>query len=377
MKVDFNKLKSADPMTKKLMKMIVIGFIVIIIGIVTLVLLKLLFFNRISVRNLETKMEAAARNYYLAYPELLPEQDKETTSITIEQLVEQGKLKPLDKLLKEKDASCQGKVTVTRNGSYYLYTTDLDCKDLYKTKKLYEEITSSKNIVTEKDGLYHINDDYIYRGEKVNNYIKFAGQTWRILKVDGTDNTIRILQEKSLDKGYVWDDRYNSSKESDYGINEYDTSRLKDILNELWIGNEIFTNNEKAYLVSKPLCVSPRSQKETDKTGSVECQLTYGEQTLSLLQPNEYLMASLDKQCLKTFDSSCSNYNYLYNVKDNNTYWSITPVLESSYQSYTFSPTIGLSRTSKTNKLKFTVSLSSEVTFLRGDGTIDNPYIIK
>lgn len=376
MKIDFNKLKSSDPMTKKLIKFTIIGFIAIISAIVVLILIKMLFFNKISANKLEEKIEIAARKYYNEYPELLPEQDKETTSITIQQLVDNGKLKSLDKLLKEKDATCQGQVTVTRNSNYFLYSPYVDCGSLYKTKKLYEEITSSKNIVTEKDGLYKIDNKYIYRGEKVNNYLKFANKTWRILSVDGEDNTIRILQEKSTDEETSWDDRYNYERKDEIGINEYDTSRIKDTLNDIWASTKIFSNQEKAYIVTKPLCTAPRSKNEIDKSSNVECRITYGEQALSLMLPSDYLMASLDKQCLKTMDSSCSNYNYLY-TDDYQYYWSVTPDEDSSYQSYAFSPTIVLNKSSKKNKIKLVVNLSHEVIYLQGDGSKENPYIIK
>ena len=158
------KINSSDPMVKKLLKFIIIGSIIVIVGIIILIVIKMLFFNRIHASKLEEKMEKAARKYYTEYSELLPEEDKESVSVSIQELVNNNNLKSLDKLLKEKDASCEGNVTVTRNGSKYLYTPYVECTDLYKTKRLYEEIINDKNIVEEKSGLYHINNKYIYRG---------------------------------------------------------------------------------------------------------------------------------------------------------------------------------------------------------------------
>ena len=370
------KFDTNNPMTKKLIKYIIIGFIVVIVGIILLMVIKQLFFSRISVNKLEDKMEIAARKYYTEFPELLPESDKETVSISIDELVNNGNLKSLDKLIKPKDASCQGSVTVTRNGNYYLYSPYLECTDLYKTKRLYEEIINDKNIVEEKDGVYHIGNKYYYRGENVNNYLKFANQIWRIISVDEEDHSIKIIQEEKTEDKYIWDNRYNDDKSTDSGINEFDTSRMKETLENIWSNGEIIADTYKPYIVNKPLCVAPRSEDESDKTGTVECQITYKEGPLSLLLPSDYMMASLDKLCNSTINENCNNYNYLY-YKDTGIIWSLTPALENSTEVYNFTPDISTIRANREYYIKLVVNLSSETRYTHGDGSKDNPFIIK
>ena len=370
-KIDIN-----NPMTKKLLKYIIIGFIVVIVGIILLIVVKQLFFSRVSFVKLEEKMENAARKYYTEFPELLPETDKETVSISIEELVNNGNLKSLDKLVKPKDASCQGSVTVTKNGNYFLYSPYLECTNLYKTKRLYEEIINDKNVVEEKDGVYHIDNKYVYRGENVNNYLKFADQIWRIISVDENDHTIKIIQEEISEDKYIWDNRYNDDKSTDSGINEFDTSRMKENLENIWSNSDIITDIYKPYIVNKPLCVGPRSKTESDKTGSVECKITYKEGPLSLLLPSDYMMASLDKLCNSTINENCNNYNYLY-YKESKINWSLTPALENSTEVYNFSPDISAIRANREYYIKLVANLSSETRYTQGDGSKDNPFIIK
>ncbi len=372
-----SKIDTSNPMTRKLLKNIIIAAIIVFVGIIILIIVKFLFFSRISVTKLEERMEKAAKKYYTEYSELLPEEDKESVTVSIQELVNNNNLKSLDKLLKEKDASCEGNVTVTRNGSEYLYTPYLECTDLYKTKRLYEEIINDKNIVEEKSGLYHINSKYVYRGDDVNNYLKFANQNWRIISVDEEDHSIRVLQEKGTKQSYVWDDRYNSDRKSNIGINEYDTSRIRESLESLWQGDKVFKDKDKKYILNKPLCIGGRNNKDTDKTGTVECQITYKELPLSLMLPSDYLMASLDSQCEKTDDNSCSNYNYLYNDDDDAYYWSTTPYKSDSKNVFYFGPDPDLSSANHSYKLKFVINLSPDSIYLKGDGTKDNPYIIK
>ena len=185
-----------------------------------------------------------------------------------------------------------------------------------------------------------------------------------------------LIQEKGTKQNYGWDDRYNADREDSIGINEYDTSRIKDTLETLWQGDKVFNEKDKAYIISKPLCVGARNNNDADKTGSIECQVTYKESALSLMLPSDYMMASLDKQCEKTNDVSCSNYNYLH-VNDETYYWSLTPYRSDSHSVFYFGPDPDLAQAVQEYKLKFVINISPDSIYLKGDGTKDNPYVIK
>ena len=61
----------------------------------------------------------------------------------------------------------------------------------------YDEIKNKKNLVSSGYGLYLYNDEYIYRGSNVNNYVKFSDseRIFRIVKVT-KNNEVVLIQEK-------------------------------------------------------------------------------------------------------------------------------------------------------------------------------------
>ena len=54
---------------------------------------------------------------------------------------------------------------------------------------------------------------YIYRGNTVNNYLKFSGKTWRILSIE-PDGSIKLLDYTYNSEAKVWDSSTTSNWES-------------------------------------------------------------------------------------------------------------------------------------------------------------------
>ncbi len=362
-------------MNRKLMIYIVTLFVVIIVGITILSILKATIFGRIPVTKLEGKMLNAAKEYFNETSNRLPINDKDTEAVTISELVNGKYLKSLDKLLKDQSLTCSGSVTVTNNGGYYLYSTNLNCGDKYKTQKLYEVVTDVKNIVTEKDGLYQVGDDYVFRGENVNNYVSFDEQLWRILRVNGSDNTIRMIQVNKTEDKYVWDDRYNSDKDDYIGINKFDVSRIKDTIENYWKGEKIIYDKNKGYISTQPLCIGKRDIDDIDKTNKKDCSNTYGNYSITLPLPSDYIIVSLDSKCKYVDNSACTNYNFLVTLVGST--WTSIVDERTTHKAYKMAPSPMLSNTNSEAPLRFVVNLSNEVNFNSGDGSIDNPYTVK
>lgn len=359
---------------KRIMKSLwMIGGIVVIVLIILLVL-KVTIFSKISTSRLEDKMIISAKKYYSRHKEQLPEFDKDTATVSIDNLIDEGYLKPLDKLLKNKNTTCTGTVTVTNNNNYYLYSPNIVCSDKYRTKKLYEVITDAGNVVTNGDGLYELDGNYIYRGEKVNNFIQFAGQTWRILRVNSNDNSIKLIEVDPIEKLTVWDDRYNSGAKFKAGINDYTVSRIKETLTDIWTRGT-FNDHYKSYISTQDLCIGTRASDEMLNDGSVECAITDGITSLSMITPSDYLIISLDNECQTISDKQCTNYNYLANLKY--LYWTITADANSSYKVYAINQMPKLIKANTKTNIRLSINLSSDTNYLSGNGTEDKPYIIR
>lgn len=84
----------------------------------------------------------------------------------------------------------------------------MSCDD-YQTTYLIDELL--KGVVTEKSGLYQVEDGYVYKGAKVNNYVSFFDKTYRILSIDnnGILKLVKVDQEKNR---VNWDSKYNTEK---------------------------------------------------------------------------------------------------------------------------------------------------------------------
>ena len=362
-------LKNLNEMQKKLVKFMIIGIALLALLFIIMWLISLVKGGKLSYDKIENKMVKAAESYYKANQDMLPKGETSKVELNVSVLAEKGYMKELNDYT---DATCTGKVKVLKNGDNYAYIPQLSCGEEYNSKNLVETIIDSNNIVTESDGLYEINGEYVYRGEKLNNYVSFAGKLWRIIKVTN-NNEIRMIQNDSFDK-VDWDNRYNSDKKSDIGINEFNVSRIEEDLENLYNG-EIFKETDKAKLIPKQLCIGKRKTNDTSKDGSTECSVvTEKHYPIGLLQVNEYLISSLDEGCTDSTKRQCTNYNFLANFNTN--YWTLTASTDNTYDVFYIDRLPQTVNSRKLSSIKLVINVSGEINYKKGTGTLENPYVI-
>ena len=355
-------------LNKKMLTLIGIVVAVIIIAISIINKDRNLSFDVI-----ENKMKTAAINYLKDNEELLPKENGDRVVISVVDL-ENGKYLPLMSKMVKDETICNGEVRVLKNNNEYLYMPYLNCGSMHVTTELARKI-KEQDIVTEGEGLYEMNGEFIYRGENVRNYVLFNDRKWRILKID-KENNIKIFDETYRDLYSTWDDRYNPNRESNDGYNNFEKSRIYNKLKELFNDEKYLSSKSKALVVPKDLCVGKRSLSANGVDGSIECSAKLENEPLGLMQVNEYLVVSLESKCKKAEDRICQNYNYLSNVNGN---WaSITAIFENNYQVYQITP-IGIFISTASNELNVqpTLYLTSNLIYKGGIGTFDDPYIIK
>lgn len=358
-------------LNKKLFLFIGIGVaFIVLIGTASFIT-SLLKGKNMSYNDIEIEMTTAAKQYYKKHKDSLPTGNGDSVTIDSKELINNGYLKYFDQL--RKNAQCSGEVTVTKNDDFYYYAPNLDCGKDYQTTLLVDKITNEKNVVTEGDGLYYINNDYVFRGEKINNYVSFANHLWYVLRVKD-DNRIRLLFADKLDK-FVWDNRYNIERKSAVGINTFDVSRIRDTLHDYYNNAEFFTDSDKEKMLPQVLCIGKRAINETANDGSIECSELSEEENIGLLQVNEYQITSLDTNCTTGTQAQCKNYNYLAKVSQSS--WSITTDSNSTHKAYKLSGNMFLSTASSSATPRFVVELNGGLRYISGDGTLKNPYQIK
>lgn len=213
----------------------------------------------------------------------------------------------------------------------------------------YEKLTSSSNIVTQNSGLYNNgNGTYTYKGANPNNYMYFAGTTWRILSIDSSK--FKLIREEKLDEDMAYDTRGTRDSRSGgvggtyceqtaYACNAWAAtsnmvgspqafsngaktgtvlldSPLKTYLNVDYYRDDLLQNSN---LIEGPFDIGP-----TDDEASFKWIGKIG-----LLSVGEYIAANSNQvQCgtealNNTNYNTCSTTNYL--VKSNYIWWLINP----------------------------------------------------
>lgn len=347
-----------------------IAFVMLLI-IITIAIAVKLVGNKMSYEKLEDTIESATKKYLSENPSELPNETKPTVVISTNTLIEQKYLKELKKYVK--DSSCTANVLVDYESNSYKYQAYLTCNK-FKTEKFIDVIKNNNKISQTGEGLYEMNNELVFRGQNPNNYVYFADGLWRIVKInhDGKINII-LNTEKAIVNG-VWDNRYNTERQSQRGINNFLLSRtftnIKNFYNSYLI-------NYASFLTTYDLCVGKRLASSTDKSGNLECNEKIENQYIGLLPIYDYMNASLDGLCQLTTSRECQNYNYL--AVNKNKWWTMTADMKSTYEVF-YVNTTGqvLSEDANVNaQNRFVVALKSDVLFAKGDGTYENPYTIR
>ena len=340
---------------------------------------------------LETKLQNAAIKYTAKNKKRLPKSTEEVVKIKLKTLQDNkyiGKLVAVD----NRSTVCDGRVEITKldeEKEEYRYTPYISCGKYYTTKNIGnyiidEETEEGENIRTSGAGLYKNDNDYIFKGENVNNYIKLDTHLYRIIKIDENESLQLISVNKTSDS-YLWDDRYNISKDREIGINDFVKSRLYDTLGTLYEPSKVqgfevfFTEKEKDYIVEHDFCIGARALSDVDIESGAEC-LETSSLKVGLITIDEYARASIDPNCKSVVDKSCYNYNFFSKLgtKDSYSYMTLTAVKDNTYEYYKVGyDEILTTKTSNASQIYPVIYINSRTIYSSGTGTASDPYIVR
>ena len=358
-------MNNLDAKTKKMLKTFGMFIGIIVALFIILFIFMGLAGKKVGNTQLLNTVENAAKRYYANNKESLPKLEGETVKVSTDTLIADKYLKSFDKITK--NTSCSGEVKVTNNGGEYLYIPSLKCSE-YKTETIASKVEST--LVSSGDGLYKDGNKYYYRGEYVNNYIKIANTVYRIVSIDG-NGYIKVIDPSLTKNSFPWDDRYNVEKDqSDLGINDYEKSRLRERLHDIY--NDLDVNTKK-YFVKYDFCVGKRS---SEAINDEEC-LVKLKDYVGTITASEYASASLDSNCKNIYDGSCTNYNYFAKIYNKNAA-TMTGIGSNTYE--VIQVTNDALKTKKTNvaiRLAAFYNIDGDNIYVSGDGTEKSPYVIK
>ena len=253
-------------------------------------------------------------------------------------------------------------------------------------------LTTSSNNTSDASGLYKStatntgNPTYYFRGNVENNYVSFAGQTWRIVRVN-EDGTIRIVMQDGINSNanIAFNSNYNN-----YTYMHYTNSQSKTTL-ESWYQTNIGSKKDLASSVASGAyyCEQAKAKYSDSWTSGSATMTTYNKYTpdfkcatdgngkgqvsasIGLLTYDEVIYAG------GYFNQNNSNY-YLNNPAIS--WWTMSPAGISDSSSYVWfvSTTggIGNDRVNYTHRLRAVLNLTADTKISDGDGTKENPFIV-
>ena len=361
-----NMFKNID---KTLLKRLGIPLGIIIVLIIVMIIIMAIVGGEDDYAAVRNQLKAAAIIYFNDNEDLLPTEEEPETSVSAETLAGAELILPLSELLK--DETCTGEVRVIKNVDKFHYFPILNCKS-YSNVTIKEAILKDNPIVETRDGLYENEEQYIFRGEHVKNYIRFNDGLWRIIRIN-SDGSIRIISEEGLDPD-VWDDRFNAVRDDIVGINDYHRSRILYRINALY-NAEFFSEDSKGKMLLFDVCYGRRRITSTNKSGTSDCRQVDANRPVDLLRVHEYMYASLDENCRRANSRSCSNYNYFSGGIRT---WSFITDADSTHRVYSFTGrTFVLSTAINEIRIRPVVHISGHLEHIDGNGTLENPYIIR
>ena len=195
-------------------------------------------------------------------------------------------------------------------------------------------------VVTEGEGLYAQNGDFVFKGEDVNNYVLYAGKTWRIMQVYLNGQVKLVLDIPLAEVSY---DNQKTTYEKSY-IHSYikDSNNLKLNYDDL---EEVDICLDELDDISKLTC----ENKMTDK--------------VSILGLNDYIN-SLSIETNKSYINNTKNI-WLYNKNSEGLAWNIANgKLSKDELSFEYS-------------VKPVITLKGTAHCETGKGTENDPYIVK
>lgn len=389
----------------------------------------------------------------------VPDQDYDAM-VTLIEVDENGNKKVLETMPEGKnwtiEVSCNNNATATWNYESWKLEIDLTktrtkCKlSFYPYRSPLADYGIKERVVESGTGLYRVNHEnanieaslnatekenlqkteYRYAGSNPNNYVTFNNELWRIIGLVNTPEgqRLKLIREETIG-AYAWDTSY-SDINNGYGINEWSTSKIENVLNSgpyfnRTIGscphgpnNEMtgcdfsengLTNESKEMIdtitwntaglpdtESKTINVQDFYEKERSNNTGKTCtsgnkctdntkRTTTWKGQVGLIYPSDFgyatsggTKASRDICLAKNFPSWTEEMQECKNNSWVNTHWTITPAsqIEGSMYTYYYSnnSTIVVTYTSMPLFVNPVIYLKINVKVSGGLGTRENPY---
>lgn len=263
-------------------------------------------------------------------------------------------------------------------------------KDIYKLTNYDKLIGYLKGTSGIKKITIDNQDNYLYYGDNPNNFIYYNCQNSQDLN---TCELWRII-------GLTYNQKENKYLTKIIKNDSIDSFTYSDNDSNLWNESNIYKYLSDEYKVNNYECLEEITYKQTSLTDlslnidNINYLETSHKSKFHIINLTDYLYSSsCSNQIISTYDENCLKNNWLNN--NDGTYWTMTAKVAESItntdndnlettqepvinnQIYSVSDTINLSNTKDSLLMRPVAYLKSRMLLVGGDGSLDNPYIIK
>ena len=235
-----------------------------------------------------------------------------------------------------------------------------------------EWVLDNTNIVTSGDGLYkdeYEDGKYTYKGANPNNYVTFNDEEagWQIISIN-SDGTIKIMRNESIGD-MAWDSSYK---------NDWATASLNVYLNGEYYNS--LTSTAQSQINESDYSVGSVENFNNDLANQIswENQDKWNGK-VALPTVSEYIRSNSNKSDCGTFYINNNNYTACQNttwMAYSNSWWTIS--IMNTASGYAFRIDGGHINSNLADYgVRPVVTLLSSVQITGGDGSQNNPYVLK
>ena len=293
--------------------------------------------------------------------------------------------------------SFTGMVNVYSNAKVTENTTSTLKNEIMKNPIIEAEptLTTSSNNTTDVSGLYKStatntgDPTYYFRGTVENNYVSFAGQTWRIVRIN-EDGTLRLIISdyiiyNNTNPGYTFSTNYTN-----YTYMYYTNSDIKPILKE-WFEANIGNNEEysKHVATGNYYCEQAKVKPNSNNTSENAEMIVYDDYVpdfkcktddngYGLIDSNVGLISYDEIVYAGGYFQKYNDKFYLYT---NRYFWTASPaglngVLPSIWV-VSSTGDVNINKATTGGSLRPVINLKANTPISLGDGSKDNPFVIE
>lgn len=258
--------------------------------------------------------------------------------------------------------------------AYYFILNDND-REMYKINSIddkYINTTKYIGFIDSINGIVKYEDNYEYYGANPDNYICFYEkdnecELYRVIGLfkDNDKYNIKIIKNSYLgkEKYSITDNNLTTNEDSNNVYNE---------LNKFY---EDLPNNSKKQIIEHEYIIDYNNELDNELIDiyKYKSENTY-KLNVGLLSISDYLYASnCNNKVLGDYNLDCDKNNWLYKYEDE----MLINRLDTNNESIFFIGDSYITRYDTILNYRPVLYLNSDIMLIKGDGTINNPFIIR